>query len=412
VFKNYLKIAWKVLFRRKFFTFVSLFGISFTLLVLMVAVALIEHMVRPAASGSRLDRTLFVERIHVVNENMDINSSPSYYLLDRYVRTMTNPEAISLHTSNSDVSAYINDRKVSFSIKYTDEVFWDIMQHQFLEGHGYSADLVQNAEHVAVITERTRTQLFGDGPAVGRYVETTAGNFRIIGVIPGEEVRSWFGAADIYAPITTAQWAMTNRELYGSCMALLQARDKGDFGAIKREFSGRLDKIREDYAGEATEINLTMGTQADLLLAHWFGSADDGSVLLAAAEIIIPAILFMLFPAINLVNINISRILERSSEIGVRKAFGASSRTLLGQFITENVFLTLIGGALAYMMTWVVLEILNESGIVPWGHLALNGRVFVAAVFVTLFFGVFSGVLPAYRMSRLHPVEALRGGAA
>ena len=52
----------------------------------------------------------------------------------------------------------------------------------------------------------------------------------------------------------------------------------------------------------------------------------------------------MLLPAINLVNLNVSRILERASEIGVRKAFGASSRTLVGQFVVENVVLTLVGG--------------------------------------------------------------------
>ena len=54
----------------------------------------------------------------------------------------------------------------------------------------------------------------------------------------------------------------------------------------------------------------------------------------------------MLLPAVNLININVSRIMERASEIGVRKAFGASSLTLVGQFVVENVLLTLIGGAI------------------------------------------------------------------
>jgi putative ABC transport system permease protein len=120
----------------------------------------------------------------------------------------------------------------------------------------------------------------------------------------------------------------------------------------------------------------------------------------------------MLLPAINLVNINVSRIIERSSEIGVRKAFGASTRTLLGQFVVENVFLTLLAGALSFAGAWIVLSIINDSGILPFGHLEMNLTVFVACLGLSLFFGVFSGVVPAYRMSRLHPVEALRGGAA
>ncbi len=52
------------------------------------------------------------------------------------------------------------------------------------------------------------------------------------------------------------------------------------------------------------------------------------------------ALLFMLLPTVNLVNLNVSRIMERASEIGVRKAFGASSRTLVGQFVVENLVLT------------------------------------------------------------------------
>ena len=73
--------------------------------------------------------------------------------------------------------------------------------------------------------------------------------------------------------------------------------------------------------------------------------------------------LFMALPTLNLVNINLSRILERSSEIGVRKAFGASSRTLVGQFVMENVILTLVGGALALVLSWITLT--ARSGIAP-----------------------------------------------
>jgi putative ABC transport system permease protein len=111
----------------------------------------------------------------------------------------------------------------------------------------------------------------------------------------------------------------------------------------------------------------------------------------------------------NLVNMTVSRIFERSSEIGVRKAFGASVSTLVWQFVVENVVLTLVGGALAVIFSLVALDILNDSGVMPFAHFALNLYVLLYGLLITLFFGVFSGVLPAYRMSRLHPVEALRG---
>jgi len=73
------------------------------------------------------------------------------------------------------------------------------------------------------------------------------------------------------------------------------------------------------------------------------------------------ALLFLLLPTLNLVNINTSRILERASEIGVRKAFGASSKTLVLQFIVENIILTLLGGLLAVIFSAVILKIFNSS---------------------------------------------------
>ena len=120
-------------------------------------------------------------------------------------------------------------------------------------------------------------------------------------------------------------------------------------------------------------------------------------------------LLFMVLPTLNLVNINLSRILERSSEIGVRKAFGASSRSLVGQFVMENVLLTLLGGALALVLSWITLAAVGASGAVPYGEFHLNWRIFLYGMLLATFFGVFSGVYPAWRMSRLHPAEALRG---
>jgi putative ABC transport system permease protein len=123
-------------------------------------------------------------------------------------------------------------------------------------------------------------------------------------------------------------------------------------------------------------------------------------------------VLFMLLPAINLVNLNLSRIFERVSEIGVRKAFGASSRTLVGQFIVENIVLTLIGAGLALAGSAVVLATLNQIGTIPYSQFELNLRVLVAGVLMALLFGLLSGVYPAWRMSRLHPAQALSGRSA
>jgi len=121
--------------------------------------------------------------------------------------------------------------------------------------------------------------------------------------------------------------------------------------------------------------------------------------------------MFLLLPTVNLVNLNVSRIMERASEIGVRKAFGASSRTLIGQFVVENLVLTLIGGLVGFVLSAVVLAAITSSGLLPYARLHINVRVFLYGIGLSVLFGLISGVYPAWRMSRLHPVAALRGSA-
>ena len=129
------------------------------------------------------------------------------------------------------------------------------------------------------------------------------------------------------------------------------------------------------------------------------------------AVIAVAMLFFMLLPALNLVNLNTGRIMERSSEIGVRKAFGASSSQLVIQFVLENVSLCLFGGLLGLIFAKGVLVWLEHSGLIPYLKVDINLDVFFCGLFITLVFGLLSGVIPAWKMSRVHPVLALKGAA-
>ena len=113
------------------------------------------------------------------------------------------------------------------------------------------------------------------------------------------------------------------------------------------------------------------------------------------------ALLFMALPALNLVNLSLSRILERASEIGVRKAFGASSRTLVGQFLVENVILTLLGSLIGLILTAVVLRIIAASDLIPYANMSINFRAFL--------YGVVRNVARRHEDRRLRRRESLIG---
>jgi len=85
--------------------------------------------------------------------------------------------------------------------------------------------------------------------------------------------------------------------------------------------------------------------------------------------------------------------------------------TLVGQFVIENVLLSLIGGMIGFTLSQLVLRAITRSGLLQYADLHLNYRIFIYGLLTAIFFGLFSGVYPAWKMSRLHPVEALRGGS-
>ena len=139
------------------------------------------------------------------------------------------------------------------------------------------------------------------------------------------------------------------------------------------------------------------------------GESAPRTLLLLA---ILVGLAFMVLPAINLVNINLSRIYERSSEIGVRKAFGAASRDLVLQFVVENIVLCLIGGLMGLLGAYSLLHAITLFPQLPFISISLSWRVFAAALALAIVFGLLSGAWPAWKMSRQHPVTALRGGAS
>src|SRR3954470_15887402 len=107
MFTHYVSLAVKVLLRRKFFTFISLFGISFTLLVLMVITAMFDHAFAPMAPETRQARTLGVHNVVMYGPRSTMQSDAGYKLLDTYARNLPGVERLSLYGSGRSVYSYV-----------------------------------------------------------------------------------------------------------------------------------------------------------------------------------------------------------------------------------------------------------------------------------------------------------------
>jgi putative ABC transport system permease protein len=409
--KNYLKIAWKILLRRKFFTGISLFGISFTLMVLMIVTAILDHNFGPKVPEVKIKRMLFAKMMELSGEGQSSTSTPSYQFLKRYVKTLKTPEMVTLFSGPSTKSTYRNDKRIDVIVRYTDEVFWDVYAFRFLEGRAYRIQELERTEPVAVISEKIRKEFFIEQDVVGQYLELENARYRVVGVV--EDVSRMFNSAfaNLWIPHTTMPHKVNDLGVFGSYRATILAHSRKDFPKIKEEYDQVLGQVQVPDPKRFDTIFCPLETKEEEMIRYALGmKSREKREHLFSLLIIGATLLFMTLPAINLVNINMSRIAERSSEIGIRKAFGATKFALTGQFIIENIILTLIGGVIGILLSMVILHILTQSGVIPYAKFTVSFRVFVYYLGLSLFFGCFSGVYPAYRMSKLHPVEALTGG--
>jgi putative ABC transport system permease protein len=308
------------------------------------------------------------------------------------------------------IQIYKDKKKIKLGIKYVDSEFWEILDFNFLEGKAFSKKDVENIANVAVINTKIRDQYLNGEEAVGKYIEADGKNFRVIGVVENVSILRIMPYADIWVPMGHTSTDLNRISItcqFPGWFAMVLAHNKRDFPKIKSEFQKHLENI--EFPEGRYEWLLTNASTYQEAFARQIFRKEDGNIGPFMLILYLLMTIFMLLPAINLVNINVSRIIERSSEIAIRKSFGASSMTLVGQFIIENIIITVIGGLLSIILAAIILGIFNQTGLLPDTHFTLNFRIFLTSMLIAIFFGLLSGVYPAFKMSRLQPAEIIQG---
>lgn len=404
---NYFKIAIAVLKRRKFFTFISLFGISFTLMMLIVMTAFIDKVVNDKYPDKKRDRLLFITKLEESGPQAMNSGAMSFYYFTHYVASLKTPVKMAISSGSNGTNTYINNRKLAINYKYTNAEYWDLLDYDFIEGKPFTKQQTDNSEAVAVISADLKKKYFGDVPAVvGKYIEANNIQYRVCGVVKDVPVTNYMLYSDIYLPYTLGHIDRTNTGYRGEYSGILLAATPPDVPAIQKEYE---DMVKRLPMSNPKEYDHIYSHAEPFILAFLStGNEKKSGLRFALTAIGIFVLLVMLLPTLNLVNINITRIMERSSEIGVRKAFGASSYTLTFQFIVENLILTLLGGIIGVVLSFIVLQLINSAQLIPNLTLSINFTVLFIALLTCLVFGLLSGVYPAWRMSRLNVVTALK----
>jgi len=276
----------------------------------------------------------------------------------------------------------------------TDEQFIETVGVDVTLGRFLSALEVNGGRPVAVIGSEIAENLFPNETPIGKSIKLGSHSYRVIGVL--QKQGSFLGSTmdtRIYVPIY--RYFKEFRSFRGGVDIWVKAASLEELENAKEEIRGIMRKARRLAPGAKDDFAINQQE----LLVQTFNAI--GGVIAAVGLFITGLSLFV--GGIGIMNIMFVSVTERTKEIGVRKAIGAPRRTILLQFLIEAATICLIGGIIGLIIAFPLSLIIDQ--VLPT---AMPLSVVFIALLVSILVGLISGFLPAYRASRLDPVEALR----
>ena len=278
--------------------------------------------------------------------------------------------------------------------------FPEIRNWNIGEGRFFEESEQRLCSRVCVIGTTVKSNLYEEGDRIiGSVIRIGSMPFKVVGILESKGATGWGQDQDdtVMVPYTTAQRVLSRSKFRAINMMNLSLRNMDDLEEAKREISELLRQRHKlaDYQDndfetrDTTEIMNTIGSVSGLM-----------TVLLTAV-----AAISLLVGGIGIMNIMLVSVTERIKEIGLRMAIGATPACILSQFILEAVVLSTVGGAIGVGVGVGAAHLIGEINHWP---IIIEFSSAIYAFLFSSFVGMFFGFYPAYRASKLNPIDCLR----
>lgn len=272
---------------------------------------------------------------------------------------------------------------------------------QIADGSFFTDYDYESGMRVAILGANVKTTLFSDASPIGEQIRMGNNIVTVVGVLQSKGVTMGSSDDSILVPMSTMQQMVAQqRTIRGERVVssiVLTITDPKQTSNVIDEITTLLRSRHQLSASSDNDFRIMSAEELATTLSETMGMM---TLLLGAI-----AGISLLVGGIGVMNIMLVSVLERTREIGIRKALGARERDIWGQFLIEAIFLTLIGGIIGIGLGWGASRLVAEVSSL---NTLVSADIVLIAVSVSVGIGLFFGFYPAWNASRLNPIQALR----
>jgi putative ABC transport system permease protein len=418
MFKNYLKSAFRNIFRNKFYSLLNILGLSVGLAAFIFLFLFVKDEMTYDSSHKNADR------IYRIESDFNISGNSDQFAI------VPIPMAPALKIEYPEVESFVrfsNIGRTLFSYNekeyyeedfyYVDSTLFDIFTHKVLIGDPKQCLVEPNS---VVLTQSSAERYFGKGQALGEMIMSASGrNYKVTaiiedlarnshlkfdGLISGTTLIRQIGEDDFNSLEPNRFWNI-------GVFAYVLLNENSSMQSIHDKFPGFYDKYMKPIGDQ---INASFNLMSTPLKQQHFSPAISSDLPKGSISYIYifsaVAIFILLLAAINYMNMATARSAKRAREVGIRKVLGAFKGQLIWQFIGESVLIALMALIIALFCVFVFLNDFNNlSGKMLEFDLFTNPLLLLLIFGVTIFIGVVAGSYPAFYLSSFQPVKVLKG---
>lgn len=426
MFKQYFTQALAQIRQQPLMSAVSILGTALAICLVMILVIVWRVKYAPAEPEVNLERSLFIS---IVCEQGKVDArinniwQASPVLMERFVKPVEGVEAATAVSTYSSALLASNDgsRRMKADYVKTDPDYWKIYSTRFLAGHPLTvADVPTKEMEPVVVCETVARTLFGRIDVVGETFQLNRNTMRIVGITSDVSLTAIHAYAQVWRryPLNETEYNANGNGWRSGYEITILTRGPQDFDQVRNGVHREVEKAN----AVATDYNLRLlGAPDDAVTVRQrsgsgFYEPDTTGLYLMN---IICILVVLLVPALNLCGLSSSRMQQRMSELGVRKAFGSTPARLVRQILGENLMLTLIGGVVGLLFSFLAIYLLREwlfltsdtissSGLVMLSTGTLfSPEIFLLGFLFCLLMNLLSAGIPAWVASRRDIVESL-----